>query len=489
MSTPFDRRLVAAGLALALAAAGAVAQEPVPPQEPEPPAPVEEIPPPDGGADAEAEVRAREALDEALEEVEQELDEDLRSSRIAVQDRRERIREVREQVRRKLAEARTRSDSKVSFGSSVHIREDEVARDVVVIGGSIKIDGDLYGDAVAVGGSIEVDGKVTGDLVAVGGGIELQNDAQVLGEVTAVGGVVDQHEDAEVLGRVNEVSVGSSFMTFDIGDWGRWSDWDSRREWDWSDRPRRWGWGFGPWVEIGWELSFLVMLALLVCLVQLVGGHTVARVRDKVVEAPWVAGLVGLAIQLLFVPVLVVVILILTLSIVGIPLLLLIPFVLLAFLLAWLVGYTGFAMAVGRWFEARFDRSFTSPFVALLVGVAIIQSLSFIGEIFDALPGFLWIFAVMFGILGFVLQYAAWTIGIGAVFLNGFRRQATASASPAPPPPPAPAGDQLVAPEPGIPPQDPEPVREPDQAPRADASEPRSAPDDPAEDRRPDGGP
>ena len=462
MPTRFDRALAVAWLALALVAGAAWSQEPEPPPRPEPPAAPE--------AEAAAESLAAEALEEALDEAERELEEELRdevgdASRVESVDRRERVREIREQVRRKLREASSRSDSKVSFGSSVHIREDEVGRDVVTIGGSIKVDGDLYGDAVAVGGNIEVDGKITGDVVAVGGGVELENDAQVLGEVTSVGGRVEKHEDAEVLGRINEVSVGSSFMTFDVGDWGRWSDWDTRRDsdWDWSRRPGRWGWGFGPWIEIGWELSFIVMLALLACLVQLIGGETVDRVRAKVVETPWVSGLVGLAIQLLFVPVLVVVVLILTLSIVGIPLLLLLPFVFLAFMLAWLVGYTGFAMAVGRWFEARFDRSFSSPFVALLVGVAILQALSFIGEVFDVLPGFLWIFAVMFGVIGFLFQYAAWTIGIGAVFLTGFRRGSAGGAveSPPPPPPATPEADALPPVADDAPPAEEPPAPEP----------------------------
>ena len=426
-------QLLPIGLFIALAIGGAAWAQP--PEVAAPAAP--EAP----DALTEEAIDAIEELEEALEEaegIEDEIrDEDRRLGVRDRTDRRERVREIRAQVRRRLREASSRSDSKVSFGSSIHIEEDEVGRDLVTIGGNIRVDGDIYGDAVAVGGSIEVNGKVTGDLVAVGGGVELGPEAQVLGEVTSVGGQVEKHEDAEVLGRINEVSVGSSFLSWDVGDWGRWSNWDDgdRR---WGRRPGFWGFGLRPWLKIGWKLSFLVMLALLACLVQLIGGDTVERVRLKAIAAPWVAGLVGLAIQLLFVPVLVVVILILFLSIIGIPLLLLLPFVFLALLLAWLVGYTGSAMAVGRWFEARFDRSFDSPFVALLVGVTIVQGLSFVGEVFGLLPGFLWIFALMFGFAGFLVQYAAWTIGLGAVFLNGFRRPRPASGAADPPPPPVP---------------------------------------------------
>jgi hypothetical protein len=47
----------------------------------------------------------------------------------------------------------------------------------------------------------------------------------------------------------------------------------------------------------------------------------------------------------------------------------------------------------------------------------------------------------MFGVAGFLFQYAAWTIGLGSVFLHGFRRSPsridTAPAAPPAPPPPA----------------------------------------------------
>jgi hypothetical protein len=170
---------------------------------------------------------------------------------------------------------------------------------------------------------------------------------------------------------------------------------------------------------------------------------------------------VGLAIQVLFVPVLVVVILLLVISIIGIPLLLLIPFAMLALLVAWVVGYSGAAMAVGRWAKNRFGWSLQSPFAMLLVGIALLQSVSFVGEAFDVLPGFVWIFSLMFGLVGFVIEFAAWTIGLGAVFLGGFRRgsDGVAAGAPAPPlppqpsPPPARTGEQ-----PAVPATSPEPA-------------------------------
>ena len=357
-------------------------------------------------------------------------------------------------MRRRLREHTDRSDNKVAFGSSIHIAEGEVARDVVTIGGSIEIDGDVDGDVVAVGGPITIDGKVTGDVVAVGGGVKLGSEAEVLGEVTSVGSRVERAEGAEVIGRINEVAFGPWDPAGIVLDRDRDGDSD-HTWWDWDDHDEFSPFDFG-WFGFGVALMGLVVLALLTLLVRLIAAGTVERVRARAVESPWLCGLVGLAIEVFFIPVLVVVCVILAISIIGIPLLLLIPFVILAFLLALVVGYTGVAQAVGEWVGGRFGRGLASPYVAILFGVLTIQILHVIGELVDSFDGFLWFFAVMFGVAGVLVRYAAWTVGIGAVFLTAVRRSSpgvlmatpplpplpdSAPQAPPPPAPPAPAGD------------------------------------------------
>ena len=61
-------------------------------------------------------------------------------------------------------------------------------------------------DVVAVFGSVEVEGEVEGDVVAVMGSVHVRDGAVVQGEVVSVGGVVDQEEGAAIHGQT--VSVG-----------------------------------------------------------------------------------------------------------------------------------------------------------------------------------------------------------------------------------------------------------------------------------------
>jgi len=99
------------------------------------------------------------------------------------------------------------ADDRVVFGGSVEIDEDEVIEgDLVVFGGSATIAGRVTGDAVVFGGRVvlEESGVVEGDLATMGGSIV--REGTVKGSVTSLGPpsapeidhiVADALEDAE----------------------------------------------------------------------------------------------------------------------------------------------------------------------------------------------------------------------------------------------------------------------------------------------------
>ncbi len=389
----------------------------------EPPPPVPPVPSEQSEATRERIEEALEELDEEIEDQLDELDEVLSESDGNADVRRE-LRIERERARREVMKARERvrremrgrrPDSKVSVGDSIRIERGELARDLVVIGGSIHSDGDVTGDCVAIGGSVYVDGEVTGDVVAVGGIVELGDNAEVLGDVTAVGGGVVRADGAQVLGEVNEVAFGPAIAlgSMDWGDWDNWGDWD--RVGDWGS-PFMWG-GFG----FVWELFKLVMWLVLGSFVILVGGRSVENIRAKAASAPWASLLVGLALEILLLPVLVIVTIILVISIVGILLVpvlwLMVPF---ALLIAALVGITSVSVAAGRWIGGRLGKTIESPYAALALGLVVIYALSLFADLLQVGGGFLFFFAFMFAVVGGLVKLAAWTMGLGAVVLNAF---------------------------------------------------------------------
>jgi hypothetical protein len=179
----------------------------------------------------------------------------------------------------------------------------------------------------------------------------------------------------------------------------------------------------------------------------------------RVARSPWKAALVGLVAQLLFLPVLVLTVVLLAVSIIGIPLLLVIPFALVALVIGVLVGFTAVARNVGSGAETRFGWQHDNPYIAVAVGVGLIMLVSFFASALGVAGGPLGVFAILLGILGFVIQYAAWTVGFGALLLTRFGTrygwgEAPGPATPSAPPPAPPYGDAEPLPAGDLPPRE-----------------------------------
>jgi hypothetical protein len=282
-----------------------------------------------------------------------------------------------------------RDGDRVQFGSSVHIREDEV----------------VDGDVVAIGGSVTVDGEVRGDVVAVGGGLTLGPKANVANNVVVVGGPLNRDAGARIGGRVQTVGVGS--MNF--GDWR------------WTANPLWLFWGsmVGAAFALVFTLTRLAILCLLAALVVLFGRSYMERTADRVATETVKAGAIGLLSQLLFLPVLVITIVILVMTIIGIPLLLLLPFAFLGLGIVAVVGFTAVGYRLGTLLMARLGRPADNPYTTTIAGIVLVLSPLLLAR----LLGLVVPFTFGLGLIGMLLEYVAWTVGFGAVALTRFGRQ------------------------------------------------------------------
>ncbi len=359
------------------------------------------------------------------------------------------------------------SGSQLNFGNNITIDKDELVEEAVSLVGSVRVDGEVSRDVVALAGSVTINGRVGGNVTAVGGDVRLGPEAVVDGDVTSVGGKIVRAEGAQVHGKTTEAGMVRSRR-------GGWDDGDIDID-------------FHPWLPFvsGLDLIFqligVAILGLLVCLCLLVAPGPLEKVERHVEHEPWIAGLVGLAAQLLFVPLLVAVSILLVVTIVGCALFALYPFVFIAIGLAALLGYAAVAHRVGRFLEARFNRRFGGPYLVALVGVLAIEAWSVLGRLVGLGSGPLTFIAFTILAFGFAVQYVAWTVGFGAVLRARFggTQPPPASLPPAPvSPPPAPvltdpvAEDQL---DQADQPDDPDQADQPDDPDQADQ------PDQPAE--------
>jgi len=306
----------------------------------------------------------------------------------------------------------------------------DAGEDQVRVGGSVHVEeGETVdGDVVAVGGSVRVDGRVTGDAVAVGGSVDLGPGAVVDGDAVAVGGRVHRAAGAHVGGKISEVAFGTPPIGFGTGEWHAVAPW-------------------GGISNVIGTVMWIVVLGLLTCLALLLARRPIERMEYRVRTSPWKAAAVGLAGQILFFPALVLVVIVLAISIVGIPLLIAVPFAILAIMIGTLLGFTALAKTIGHEAENRFGWAHANPYVSLLVGLGLIMAVTFFGAAIGMAGGPLSVFGVILGILGFVIQYVAWTIGFGVLLLTRFGTRyrwgdeegAAAPASPSQPYEPSPA--------------------------------------------------
>jgi len=292
-----------------------------------------------------------------------------------------------ERPRRKRGE-RSGND-RVRFGGSIDVKEGET----------------VSGDVVAIGGSIDVDGHVTGDVVAVGGSIDLGPAAVVEGDTVAVGGGLHRADGARVEGEVVEVGIGAL-------DWNKWRRSRGADEFSWR-----------PFSLVS-TLVRVAVLGVFVTLVLMFARDYVERVQQRAVAEPIKAGAVGLLVQALFVPLLIVTIVLFVVTIIGIPLLLLIPFGILALMGFALVGFTAVASRVGWWLTTRFGWTGYSHYVTTLIGVVAIASPIILARLIGLGGGPLALMSAGLLGLGFLCEYLAWTIGIGAVALLRFDKPA-----------------------------------------------------------------
>ena len=283
--------------------------------------------------------------------------------------------------------------------------------DRVRIGGDVTVEeGEVVdGDVVAVGGKVRVDGEVRGDVVAVGGGVTLGPRAIVEDNVTAVGGSLHREPGSQVNGKAQEIDLGA--FNFE--------------GWTWRRNPVGvwWGSALGSAFAVVGTLVRVAVLCLFAALVVLFVRAPMERVA-AVATTDWLkAGAIGFAAQILFIPLLVITCVVLVMTIVGIPLLLVLPFVILGLLVAGLVGFSGVANRLGAFVLDRLGHHDTNPYTVTIVGVLVVMAPVLLSRLAGLGGGLMFPLAMALGIVGAILEYVAWTVGFGAIALMRFRRR------------------------------------------------------------------
>jgi uncharacterized RDD family membrane protein YckC len=292
----------------------------------------------------------------------------------------------------------------VRIGQDYALKQGESVHDVVVIFSPASIDGYVRGDLTVVLGTVQIGptAVIGGSLVVIGGNVTVQPGAAVHRDLVVLGGGLEAPTNFTPGGQ--HVAVGATAL---------------------ADRVR----GVVPWITDGLllgrpivpHLSWVWAIVLFVFLVSLVLSllflDTVRTCADVVAARPFTTFLTGLLVLLLTGPVS----LILAASVIGIAV---VPFVLCAVVVAWIIGKVGVAVRLGDSMSGqaspatRFQsaRSFVIGFAAICL-------------------------IYMVPVLGFITWALVGVTGLGAAalaFTSAYRRENPARPKPAAPPPPPP---------------------------------------------------
>ena len=150
------------------------------------------------------------------------------------------------------------------IGRNIRVAEDEEVTDAVVV----------------VGGSVRIDGRVQDGVIVVGGDVDLGPRADVRGDVVVVGGQLTRADGAQLRGSVSDVT---------FGDW--WQQFGG------VYLPRFDFGGFGRWFGLFGAMFRVSLLAVMMGFVLLIARAPVARVGRAAGAEPIRALLIGFAAQ------------------------------------------------------------------------------------------------------------------------------------------------------------------------------------------------
>jgi hypothetical protein len=274
-------------------------------------------------------------------------------------------------------------EDRVSIGQNLVIEKGEVVEgDAVSIGGDLTVKGTVEGDAVSVGGKLTVapTAVIGGDAVSMGGTLDISPEADVGGEKVAVEGNIPGLKGIKWLGLLGHAA---------------------------SDLTKR-------VVEVVKEVVFFGFLMLVTLLLTAFLPRQFGRVDEHLAGDFPRSTLAGVGIMI----VLPLGLVFMAVSIIGIPL---IPIVVLAAVVALLVGYVAMARIIGRRLVG--DRH---VMFQVFIGLLLLHGAALLGDIISLPGGAMETVGGVFSGVGKIIFIAASGIGMGAVVYSQFGKRTLA---------------------------------------------------------------
>ncbi|HXR45030.1 MAG TPA: hypothetical protein VN759_09505, partial [Pseudolysinimonas sp.] len=223
-----------------------------------------------------------------------------------------------------------------------HRHRGDGARILVFRDYHLEADETVRGPVVVFGGAATIDGHADDDVVVLGGRVRVGPKAIIDGDLVAMGGDVIVDPQARIYGDINETVV-------------RFPDFDGR-------------WVAG--VALAATMLRLLVVVVVALALALAAPDWVRRISWRAADGPASSAAIGLACQIGFVPALVFLVVTLAVTIVGAPLIGLVPFLIAAAAVAGTAGFTAVAARIGARLRGTTVEASNALAVDVLLGFA-----------------------------------------------------------------------------------------------------------------------
>ena len=241
---------------------------------------------------------------------------------------------------------------------------------------------------VAVGGDVTVKGSVTGSVVAVGGDILVASTGVIEGDAVSIGGKIKKETGAVIRGKRFRTFLPKIFLT-----------------------PPTFFGAFQGLALFARIIKIMLFLFLGIVVISIVPKN-VAKVKDKIQQDFLKSALVGLAGEILILPIFV----LLIVTIIGIPVAVLVePLLILA---ALILGYTGISYFIGEKLRESTSLKPESPMMTLVIGILAVESVLLLARVVGIFGHFLTPLSWILTFIGWMIWYVVITVGFGASILT-----------------------------------------------------------------------
>ena len=278
--------------------------------------------------------------------------------------------------------------------------------DLVSMGGTVSIPGAVKGDVASIGGPVEITGTVSGDVASVGGRVVLSGVGQVSGDIAAIGGSVVKGEKTVHNGEIHNLDMRMVRSVLPrVLRLSRYAAGSHERKIDQRISSGNLRWLMGGLIGIGLVIFFSILATgiILLLLPAVFFPKNVENAAAAISGEIWRACGIGALILMCFFPALIMMVI----SILGIPL---VPFALMLFAAAGILGLSAFSVVLqGRFLEGIKKTGPKGLPGQVAAGYALMAGLLFFGKLIPLVGGVL-------SLIGFMLMAFGALAGLGAVW-------------------------------------------------------------------------